>query len=205
MAYMTECCFGFNMYNDNGEIITIPCYADDNKIMLRDSNIGAIDALDTSSTWILIQDNNTTRHVGEDIKRIIINGDAYKVIGVNRLASVKGITKLSLKNDKIDNDRDDLKNGIAYNENSEIPIQKPTSIEISGHDKIYMDLNNTYTINSTKDVIWSVSESWVDIISSNNKECKIFVKENKKLYNKKFILTATTEGKEYTKTIKIIN
>lgn len=191
------------MYDNNGKIIRIPCYADDNKIMLRDSNIGAIDNLDTSSTWIIIQDNPTTRMVGEEIKRIIINGDAYKIVGVNRLPSVKGITKLSLKNDKIDNERDDLVNGIAYNESIEIP-QIPNDIEIVGDDELYMDLANEYVVNTQLDVSWSADKEWVRITQNNNK-CSVFVGENSKLYNMSFILSATVNGETYTKIIRIIN
>lgn len=203
-SFMTECCFKFNMmYGD--EIYNIPCYPDDNKIMLRDSSIGAIEGKDMSSTWIVVQDNVLTSRLGKTIKRIILdNDDVYEIIGVNRLPSVKGIMKVSLANTEKD-PRDNFETGIAYNEHANIPDETVDS-DIVGDDDIYFDLSQIYTIdnNTQHTTIWSSDmDSIVQYGVINNKSCEITLPYNNTLIGKYLTLYAMINGVKYEKKIKI--
>ncbi|MGL5328302.1 MAG: hypothetical protein ACRDD7_03465, partial [Peptostreptococcaceae bacterium] len=207
-SFMTECCFDFNMRDKSGSIINIPCYPDDNKIMLRESNIGITGSSDESSTWIIVQENEYTRRLHNDIHRLLINGDPYDIIGVNRLPSVKGITKVSIKNGT-PHPKDDLINGIAYNELEEVnpPTPPPTTLEIIGSDTLSFDLPTTYTIanNTLHDTIWACDNASILFDSVDKNSCVIKVKYDGDLYYTDFKLKATIGTSIYEKVITIVD
>ena len=203
-SYMTECCFSFNMRDDIGNIVTIPVYWDDNKIMMRDSSIGSITNLDVSSTWGTLQDNSLTRKLGSTITRILVDGNIYEIVGVSRLQTVKGTIKISVKNG-VPHEKDDLINGIAYNEYI-IETSQPSTDTISGDDTMWMDIETTYTIeNPTNDiVVWGTNNSMVKVVTFNKTSCQLLCDYDNSMNYKDIVLTATKNGVNYTKIIKVI-
>ena len=210
-AYLVECSHSFNMLSKTGEVVTIWFYADDNKIIIRDSSISVIRDNDISTIWTTVPDNEYTRMLGNEVKRVLIKGLAFKFVGASYVNSVNGTFVIGIQTVGI-NEMDNLETGIAYNEYHELikpeePTQTPepptsTVIEISGKDTIGLKYTQTYTINANCDS-WSVSNSNIEIIKSDASSCKIYVADKKSLIGKVIKLTATVDGVDYVKEITI--
>ena len=210
-AYLVECSHSFNMLTKTGEVVTVWLYADDNKIIIRDSSISVIRDNDISTIWTTVPDNEYTRMLGNEVKRVLIKGLAFKFVGASYVNSVNGTFVIGIQTVGI-NEMDNLETGIAYNEYHELikpeePTQTPepptsTVIEISGKDTIGLKYTQTYTINANCDS-WSVSNSNIEIIKSDASSCKIYVADKKSLIGKVIKLTATVDGVDYVKEIMI--
>lgn len=179
----------------NGKLEEVPISVFDNKTMIRESHIGAMN-LDTTSTWIFCQDNEITRHFGVDIERVIIDGLNYKFMGRgDRVSALEGVAAIGLKLDERDS-RDDTVNGIAYNGNKHILAE-----EISGTNELLFDIEEKYT--SKSDCIWSVSDKSVQVNVINGKECTLHISYDMNKANDIFTLKASINGREVTKKIRI--
>ena len=105
-AFLIDCNAKFNMKADNGETVTIYAYFENNSTQLmsneRNSNIWN----DNSKYKCLVQNNPITRKLGKEVARIIIDGDGYEVVGVDKL-SAEGIIGVefvaSMVNPTLDN------------------------------------------------------------------------------------------------------
>lgn len=202
--FILLCQYTFKLKH-NGKIINIPTFVDDNKTMLRDSSIGAIENQDVSSSWIYVQKNAINRKLGSNIKRLIIDGEAYKIIGVNHLTSTSGLIMIAIKNDEV-HPMDDLINGIAYNGEDSTEEPSPT-LEIVGEKDLYFDTDCEYTIDNTTTypTIWVCTEPFVKFRLVDGNKCIIYVEYDRALTNKTFELKCTVDIATYTKTIKLIN
>ena len=208
-TYLVECSHSFNMLTKTGEVVTVWLYADDNKIIIRDSSISVIRDNDISTIWTTVPDNEYTRMLGNEVKRVLIKGLAFKFVGASYVNSVNGTFVIGIQTVGI-NEMDNLETGIAYNEYHELikpeePTPEPTPptvIEISGKDTIGLKYTQTYTINANCDS-WSVSNSNIEIIKSDASSCKIYVADKKSLIGKVIKLTATVDGVDYVKEIMI--
>lgn len=211
-AFCIMCDKDINLVDDDGNIVNYRLYTNDNKVKLTESNIGFTEGKDSSYVWASLRLDSLTIKLGETINRVLIKQTlvdgkeavkAYKVIAKDDL-SIGGIITISLEKDNIDYNRDDLVNGIAYNERVENP--KPIEpIIISGNDKYRMGLNLSYTINNAGNLpcIWSSDKSYVIISEETNTSCKIKIVKDMNLLNSYFELMATVNGNEYIKKIKI--
>jgi hypothetical protein len=154
-----------------------------------------------------VQYNDTTKMISlSPPTRFILNGSAWKVMGLDnglvKAVNGQGVLQITLESDQI-NPKDDLVNGIAYNE----PLQQSiitNSYIIDGSDNIPINQTQTYNIlnqntipvNST--FMWSLSNSNAVIISSTNTSCII-----KGVTEGQVILTASDGTNQLTKTITI--
>ena len=208
-AYLVECSHSFNMLTKTGEVVTVWLYADDNKIIIRDSSISVIRDNDISTIWTTVPDNEYTRMLGNEVKRVLIKGLAFKFVGASYVNSVNGTFVIGIQTVGI-NEMDNLETGIAYNEYHELikpeePTQTPTHpiiVEISGKDTIGLKYTQTYTINVNCDG-WAISNSNIEIKKSDATTCKIYVPDKKSLVGKIITLTATISGVDYIKEITI--
>ena len=210
-AYLVECSHSFNMLTKTGEVVTIWLYADDNKIIIRDSSISVIRDNDISTIWTTVPDNEYTRMLGNEVKRVLIKGLAFKFVGASYVNSVNGTFVIGIQTVGI-NEMDNLETGIAYNEYHELikpeeptPAPTPTPpiiVEISGKDTIGLKYTQTYTINVNCDG-WAISNSNIEIKKSDATTCKIYVPDKKSLVGKIITLTATISGVDYIKEITI--
>ena len=213
-AYIVECSHSFNMLTKTGEVVTVWLYADDNKIIIRDSSISVIRDNDISTIWTTVPDNEYTRMLGNEVKRVLIKGLAFKFVGASYVNSVNGTFVIGIQTVGI-NEMDNLETGIAYNEYHELikpeeptpaptpptPIPTPT-IEISGDDVIGLEYTVEYTINGNCNS-WDVSNTNIEILESTSNSCLIYVKKKKSLIGKVITLTAKTDNGDYTKDITI--
>ena len=210
-AYLVECSHSFNMLTKTGEVVTVWLYADDNKIIIRDSSISVIRDNDISTIWTTVPDNEYTRMLGNEVKRVLIKGLAFKFVGASYVNSVNGTFVIGIQTVGI-NEMDNLETGIAYNEYHELikpeeptPAPTPTPpiiVEISGKDTIGLKYTQTYTINVNCDG-WAISNSNIEIKKSDATTCKIYVPDKKSLVGKIITLTATISGVDYIKEITI--
>lgn len=208
-AYLVECSHSFNMLTKTGEVVTVWLYADDNKIIIRDSSISVIRDNDISTIWTTVPDNEYTRMLGNEVKRVLIKGLAFKFVGASYVNSVNGTFVIGIQTVGI-NEMDNLETGIAYNEYHELikpeePTPAPTPpiiVEISGKDTIGLKYTQTYTINVNCDG-WAISNSNIEIKKSDATTCKIYVPDKKSLVGKIITLTATISGVDYIKEITI--
>ena len=206
-AYLVECSHSFNMLSKTGEVVTIWFYADDNKIIIRDSSISVIRDNDISTIWTTVPDNEYTRMLGNEVKRVLIKGLAFKFVGASYVNSVNGTFVIGIQTVGI-NEMDNLETGIAYNEYHELikPEEPtptpPTVIEISGDDVIGLEYTVEYTINCDC-LAWEVSNINVEILESTPNSCLIYVNKKKSLIGKVVTLTAKTDSGDYIKEITI--
>ena len=205
-AYAFECTHYYNTYNKHGEIVKIWFYTDDNKLIMRDTNVKVIRNEDIGTIMVTVPDNEITRMLGAEQKRILVDGNAFKVIGVSFINGVAGILVVMIQIDAKIIGKDDEENGIAYNEKvlEKIEEQKPVlkDICISGEDTLGLGYTEMYEINTAENVSWSVSNKWIKLTPDLNK-CEVYIPKRDSLINKEVTLTATINDKEYTKILKI--
>ena len=206
-AYLVECTHCYNMLTKNGDLVTVPFYTDDNKIIIRDSDISVIRINDVSTSWITVPDNMYTRMLGNDLKRIMVDRLIFKVIGMSYVNSVRGSFIVGIQTTE-STAMDDFDKGLAYNDYFDSikteEEEKPPVVDIviSGGDTIGIGCTETYEINSDCDS-WIVSNSNVIVKKSENRSCLIYVDEKKTLIGKVFTLTAKIGDVEYQKEITI--
>ena len=209
-AYLVDCTHSFNILSKTGETVTIWLYADDNKIIIRDSDISVIRGNDISTIWITVPDNEYTRMLGNEVKRVLIKGLAFKFVGTSYVNTVNGTFIMGIQTvERVE--MDDLEKGIAYNEYHELinpstpqppAPQPPTVIEITGEDILSLGYTETYIINADCDS-WATDNKYVVIRTSDKNNCTIYVEKNKSLIGKTVTLTASIGGANYTKLITI--
>ena len=205
-AYLVECTHCFNMLTKDGEFVTVPFYTDDNKIILRDSDISVIRNNDVSTTWITVPDNKCTRMLNNELKRIMVDKLVFKVIGISYVNSVRGNFIVGIQTTE-STEMDDFDRGLAYNkyfdnisnEEDQRPVEDVTII---GEDTIGIGCTEPYEINYDCDS-WIVSNSNVIVKKSESRSCLIYVNEKKLLIGKVFTLTAKIGDIEYQKEITI--
>lgn len=209
-TFILHCGQTINLKNKDGVIVPYPINFNDNKTMLKDSSVGAIEGYDASSIWGTMRDDSVTARLGRSIKRVLIKKEnsedkeynAYKIVGREDL-SLDGVVTLSFERDDL-HPQDDMVNGIAYNfekENSE------SVDEIKGQDIMLFDLEEEYTIENKTEYVtsWSVDVEDVKILSEEKEKCTLVCVYKKDLLGKKFKLKARINHREYAKEIELAN
>ena len=207
-TYMIECTHSFNILDYDGNIVNIPFYTDDNKIVIRDSSISVIRNDDISTTWITVPDNRYTRMLNCEIKRIIIKGFVFKIIGCSYVNSVANCFTVAIQT-TAKTEMDDLETGIAHNENYSVEVKNDESIvepivaTISGYNEVEIDSVEEFSINIDCDR-WETSNDLIEIINSSPLKCSIYIPNKKTLRGKVIKLFAFIGENEFSKDITIV-
>ncbi len=139
---------------------------------------------------------------GKQIKRVLINGRAYNIVGTDDL-TMAGLITLGLEIDQ-KNNNDNLELGIADYYNNVSPT--PTTSTIVGEDEIFLGDTQEYTIDSPYFCSWSINDVGIDIISTdgeNSTKCTVKCKSSTQYKGNIATLTCFTNGQTYIKQIKI--
>lgn len=206
-AYVFECTHFYNTYDKKGNIVKVWFYNDDNKIIMRDTNVKVTRNEDIGTTMITLPDNETNRMLGAEQKRILVGGNAFKIIGVNFLNGVNGVLVVMVQIDAL-MDKDDVENSLAYNEKissilDKIEQPKLEEITITGENSTCLGYTETYLVNSkSENISWSVNSGYITL-NQNGNECDLYVQKRKQLIDKTIVLTVTIDGIDYIKEIKI--
>ena len=210
-AILYLCNHKFNVIDENGDIKTIYASVSDTKLMLKDSSVGSVSGLGVSSIWLTVQANKNTRRLASTIKRVLIDGFAKNIIDKSTLMATANIYTIAVENGQ-PHEKDDLINGIAYNENEEGLLPPPTipttpQLQIIGDDELVMDWEYEYTIDNdmSLDAIWSVNNTNVKIIKSDNTSCTLLCEYQSGMNSKMIELSVVINGNKYIKNIRVVN
>lgn len=86
-AFLIDCNAQFNIKDDNGDAYTVYAYFENNSTQLMSNERNSNMWNDNSKWKCLIQSNELTRKLGKDIARVIIDGEGYEIVGVDRLTA----------------------------------------------------------------------------------------------------------------------
>lgn len=208
ITYIINCDAEFYMWdNDASERKMIPCYVEDNRTRFREEWKPSA-TISGSEYQIIVQDNHLTSLLGEGIKRILIKGKAYEVVGTDNI-SLENAIYIGLKSAKVDPNRDNLELGIA--DYYEVVEKPPTSIgQIVGSDEMCLGETNDYQVEYDTFIRWSINsniENLATIEEVNKNKCKVKVTDNYKYVGKTFELIGVISSMDepITKTITVIS
>lgn len=216
-SFLIICQQNLTFLDKDGNIVSYPCNFNDGRTRMTESFEKSVLIDDASTYECYVQDNEHTRMICTSdektfgqVSRFIIKGRAYKVTSVDDL-TMNGLITVRLKIDKV-TPNDNLELGIAdYYNNVEDTVKDPIQeFVITGEDEILLDDGDyTYTINADEQyykVKWSINDiNGVQMFVDKNDSVRIRVDNNIKLKGKIIELTATIDGVDYHKNIKIVN
>lgn len=181
-AFILNCNAEFNMKDESGEPYTIYAYFEDNSTQLMSNERNSNVFNESSKYKCIVQNNKYTRQLGKEISRVMIFGDCYEVVGIDKLTA-EGIIGVEFVESKVNPSLDNLELQIAdyYKSNN---IEKITSDE--EFESIYQDtVEWTYLTGSDELLLGETGKFSVVY------EPKIILHENPTIvpYKTKFILT----------------
>lgn len=209
-TFVIECLSIVKLLDKDGTTIhTYPVVFQDNKTKMSDNTRSDIAIIGNSTFQIYVRYDDITRRfvsncdAGQKIDRIIVDEDAYEIVGRPDIGSMRGLMTLQLKEDDIQPNIDNLELGIADYYNN-ILSPTPTPSEIIGDSEIYLGDTLEYSIDSTYPCTWSINDVGIDIISTNDNKCTVKCRTSTQYKGNTATLTCITNGQTYTKHIKII-
>lgn len=111
-AFLIDCNAQFNMKTETGDAYTIYAYFENNSTQLmaneRNSNVFN----ESSKYKCLVQANPYTQKLGKEVSRVMIMGDCYTVVGIDRL-SAEGIIGVEFIEGKVNPALDNFELQIA--------------------------------------------------------------------------------------------
>lgn len=157
-AFLVDCNAQFNLKQEDGEPFTVYAYFDNNRTQLmsneRNSNIWS----DNSKVKCLVQRNPMTEKIGKEIPRVIIDGDGYEVVGVDKLSS-EGLISIefvaAMINPTLDNldlqiadyYRFDSMEDVTSDEDFEVIYQDRSSwVHLVGNESLLLGENGEYRL-----------------------------------------------------------
>lgn len=198
-----------NIKDVDQEKIMIPAYFEDNRIQLQVNERNSNALIEGSKYQCLVQNNAHTKLLGKEVSRIIIKGDAYRIVGVDKL-SLEGAIYVGLMDSKINPSTDNLELGIAdyyKSKNNNLDVVKDT--EIIGDKEILFGDSGIYYLKDGidwKDAEWNIVGSQAcTIFSVVENKCIIEVQDSSLLIGKKIQLQVKINGGSvYVKDIEIV-
>ena len=167
--------------DSNGEIQEYPCIVSYQSygVKIFQANNDFIQETSTNIN-VEIPRNDITENIPLNL-RVIFGNSKHGIYKVGDIATYEqGILKLTCKKDKYSEGLDDIKNGIAFQGNTDnLPDtpQEPTNYQIVGEDEIRTNQEYTYTIEPTNiNTIFSLveyTEGTAKIVSQDNGSCVI--------------------------------
>lgn len=207
VTYIINCDSEFYMWNDTDkEPIMIPCYVEDNKTRFEDGDKNIVYMKD-SQYQIIVQENEFTEKLGKEVNRIIIKGEAYRVVGTDRL-SLENAIYIGLANSTIDPNEDNIELGIAcFKKQCKDGIKPLPNIYIEGEEEcIIGESDYEYNIiidDDTLNGIWHFDVDVGDISYINGRQISLTIFNKPKNVGRIVPLTCEVNGIIYTKDIMI--
>lgn len=135
-AFLIDCNAQFNLKADNGDAHTVYAYFEINatQLMANERNSNVFN--ESSKYKCLVQSNPYTEKLGKEISRIMIMGDCYTVVGIDRLTA-EGIIGVEIVEGKVNPSLDNFELQIAdYYKTDDI-------IDITSDDEFDVIYENT--------------------------------------------------------------
>lgn len=196
------------LLDDVGRVVDVPVYYENNRVRIDKVTENEFIKLKNSSYLIMIQQNDLTDKLRNKVKRIMIDGEAYKITGYEPL--VKGVLSLGLEIDQLNPD-DNVELGVAnyYSQMEEIQPKPPVEndiqiVEANGETTLCKGFENEYYLEGVSDgVTWGTNKSWIAIRRDGNR-CWIKFDELKYV-GETVILYARTDNETYELSISCVN
>lgn len=111
-AFLIDCNAQFNMKADNGDAYTVYAYFEINatQLMANERNSNVFN--ESSKYKCLVQANPYTEKLGKEVSRVMIMGDCYTVVGIDRLTA-EGIIGVEFIEGKVNPSLDNFELQIA--------------------------------------------------------------------------------------------
>ncbi len=190
------------LIDDSGEIVEIPISFDNNRTRIDKTTENEYLILQNSSFAFSCQSNVVTELLRYKVKRIIINGDAYKITGTSPHG--QGLLSFGVKLDQITDD-DNMELGVAnyYSRLEEIEREKEPILtdEIIGYAELYKGYANEYYLQRGITYDWSCDKSWVSLSMTSDDKCSVIFDALEHI-DETIILYATFNGVTYSREIK---
>lgn len=193
------------LLNDMGDVVNVHAYYENNRVRIDKSIENEFVKLKNSSYLIVVQQNELTNKLRNNVNRIMINGEVYKITGYETL--VDGLLALGLEIDQLCPD-DNLSMGIA-NFYSQMEKLKPTQkinkiVEVNNETTLCKGFENEYLLKDfSEEVIWEVNENWINIRQENG---RCWIKFNELKYvGKTIILQAKTKDETYKISVECVS
>ncbi|MEG1142479.1 MAG: hypothetical protein RSE41_08580, partial [Clostridia bacterium] len=205
VTYLINCDISFNIQKENGEVITIPAYVENNRTKLQAKENNQV-KFDDSQFQVNIQYNKDTCLIGTKINRIYVkmnnyDSDVYSVTGIDKL-SLEGVMYVGLKLDKVDKNRDNEELCVADYKTIDNVIDP---LKINGNNTMYIGSEEEYTLSTIQPASWNLSSNdYAEIISSDFNKVKVRAKKDNKNVGKTIELVAKVGELVNKKTIKLI-
>lgn len=196
------------LLDDVGRVVDVPVYYENNRVRIDKVTENEFIKLKNSSYLIMVQQNDLTNKLRNNVKRIMIDGEVYKITGYEPL--VKGVLGLGLEIDQLNPD-DNVELGVAnyYSQMEEIQPKPPVEsdiqiVEANGETTLCKGFENEYCLKGVSgDVTWGTNKSWVAIRQDGNR-CWIKFDELKYV-GETVILYARTDNETYELSISCVN
>ena len=214
-TYVLNCDSEFYLWDsEKKERVMIPCYVEDNRTVLQNYDRGNYVLLDASTYQILVQRNKYTLKLHNGVNRIIMNGRAFEITGVDDI-SLGNAIYVGLKVDKVNSATDNIELGIAdydkqlESNNEDIKVET-TNLCIIGEEEVYLGEISAFEVTTPLDNgKWTLEsedikvENAIQIISETNSKIELKVNMSNKYLYKHFTLKYSNGSAETIKKIII--
>ena len=181
-AFILNCTAEFNMKDEHGDAYTVHAYFEDNSTQLMSNERNSNVFNENSKYKCIVQNNKYTRQLGKEVSRVMIFGDCYEVVGIDKLTG-EGIIGVEFVESKINPTLDNLELQIADYYKTDY-IEDTTSDE--EFDILYQDTNSWIYLNGYEEILLGEKSEF-----SISYEPKIISNKNPVLtpYKIEFLLT----------------
>ena len=199
LSYLCE--RSFNLRNEDGDIVKIPFYYENNALRIDRVTDTNHYKLPDSAYQLVVQTNPLTRTLMKD-KRIIIDDNVYVVNGVDPLQDRLTVVSIDLAQ-KLPTDN--FETGIANDtfDNLSHVEQNSTYKIVEKYDtgNLYINEVNEYSLVAEdgtviSNVTWTVDKAWINFTQDGTKCTLEF--NDVEYTNEKFVLIANDGTNEYT-------
>lgn len=181
-AFILNCTAEFNIKDEYGDAYTVHAYFEDNSTQLMSNERNTNVFNENSKYKCIVQNNKYTRQLGKEVSRVMIFGDCYEVVGIDKLTG-EGIIGVEFVESKINPTLDNFELQIA-------DYYKINYIEDTTSDKefeiLYADPNLWSYLNGYEEILLGERTEF-----SISYEQKIILNESPTIapYNIKWMLT----------------
>lgn len=181
-AFILNCNADFNMKAEDGEPYVVHAYFEDNSTQLMSNERNSNVFNESSKYKCIVQNNKYTRQLGKEVSRVMIFGDCYEVVGIDKL-SAEGVIGVEFVESKVNPSLDNLELQIADYYKSD-NIEKTTSDE--EFEAIYEDTTAWTYLTGSDEILLGETGKFSIVY-----EPKIILHENPTLvpYKTEFVLT----------------
>jgi len=154
-AFILNCNAYFNLKDEHGDAYKIYAYFEDNSTQLMSNERNSNVFNENSKYKCIVQDNPYTRQLGKEVSRVMIFGDCYEIVGIDRLTA-EGIIGVEFVESKVNPTLDNMDLQIAdyYKHNDIMDTTSDEEFEV-----LYADPNSwTYLVGSEEILLGEKSE-----------------------------------------------